>query len=161
LSATESLPRLKVVCHCHSHRKRKLQASQPLFSAALGYAYFRQRLPPRQLASLVLVALGVGIVCHAEAHFHWFAFAAALASTLSLTLGAAASKGFMQRHDGMSKATVTLLTRSYSLLLLLPLWLASDARAFVGGAAALPSRQAVQRMCANALLMTVQNYGMV
>ena len=104
-----------------------VKASAPLFSLAISVLVMGQSFSPLTYVSLIPIVGGVALTAATELSFDSLGLVAALVSNVCFTSRSVLSKGVMKSMDGVNLYFFLSCT---ALAAVLPLWLATDARAF-------------------------------
>ncbi|XP_072940821.1 solute carrier family 35 member E1 homolog [Epargyreus clarus] len=105
-----------------------VKATTPLWTAALAWALFGERVSRRVALALLVIAAGVGVASATELHFDTLGLGAALAAAALLSLQHIFSKRVM-RDTGVHHLRLLQRLSGMALALVAPAWLALEARA--------------------------------
>lgn len=111
-----------------------IKTLQPLFATLLSAMLLHERSSARRVLSLVLLLVGVGIATTTELSFSLLGFFCTLGSCFAQALQSVLSKSLLV-HNRIGEDALFACAAMYTTLLLVPLWLAADARPLLTGEA--------------------------
>ena len=105
---------------------------QPLFATLLSAIFLRERSSARRVLSLLLLLAGVTIATTTELSFSGLGFACTVGSCFAQALQSVLSKSLLV-HNRIGEEHLFACAAVYTTLMLLPLWLITDAASLLSG----------------------------
>lgn len=111
--------------YLHVSYVHTIKALQPLFAVTISRLWLKEPVSRTTLPALALIFCGVGLASAAEAEFNWLGALAALGSTACLATNIVLSKHAITQLQ-LDTTMMVALVKGFSLVLLIPVWLAKD-----------------------------------
>ena len=107
---------------------------QPLFATLLSAIFLRERSSPRRILSLLMLLAGVSITTTTELSFSLVGFVCTVGSCFAQALQSVLSKSLLV-HNRIGEEHLFACAAVYTMVMLVPLWLAADAFSLLSGEA--------------------------